>query len=70
MIRIYNLMQGTALTVQTMFPSALSTISEAVPFLFPGIKDVFIKVKVKDLLFNGILLDCSAPDVGMYSFNL
>ncbi|GLV35653.1 Sensory neuron membrane protein 1 [Carabus blaptoides fortunei] len=54
---------GTALTVQGMFPSALATISDAVPHLFPGIKNIFMTVKVKDLLFNGLLLDCSNPSI-------
>ncbi|XP_017778532.1 PREDICTED: sensory neuron membrane protein 2-like [Nicrophorus vespilloides] len=54
---------GTALQVEILFPSALPAISEAIPYLFPGTKDIFLTAKVKDILFDGIRLYCQDDEV-------
>lgn len=56
--------QGTALQVELMMPTAISLINEAIPYMYPGTKDVFLRVKVKDILFNGIPIYCRDPEVG------
>lgn len=45
-----------------MFPDALNFLNKAVPFIFPGIKDAFFTAKVRELLFDGTLLDCSSAE--------
>ncbi|GJQ65592.1 hypothetical protein Trydic_g7690 [Trypoxylus dichotomus] len=56
-------LMGTALKVHGMFPAMLSLVYSALPYLYPGISDVFLRAKVKDILFNGITLYCSAPEI-------
>lgn len=43
-------------------PDALTMVENAAPYLFPGLKNIFLKTKVKDLLFDGVLIDCSAEE--------
>lgn len=43
-------------------PPFLSFISAAVPKIYGKLKTVFMTVKVNDLLFKGVLIDCSAKD--------
>ncbi|KRT85521.1 hypothetical protein AMK59_2279, partial [Oryctes borbonicus] len=56
-------LMGTVLKVNSILPSILGMISNALPFLYPGITDLFLRVKVKDLLFNGVTLYCNAPEI-------
>lgn len=48
--------------VKSLVPTALPIVAKAIPFLFPGTKDIFSRVKVRDLLFDGILIDCSSSE--------
>lgn len=36
--------------------------SAAAKHLFPNLKDIFLRTKVKDFLFDGILIDCSSDE--------
>lgn len=42
----------------------METINDAIPYLYKGSKDVFLRASVKDILFDGILITCHDPDVG------
>lgn len=46
-----------------MLPTAMSMVNEAVPYLYPGAKDIFMTAKVRDILFDGILIHCTDPAV-------
>lgn len=39
-------------------PAALTLINDALPHLFPEIKDAFLRAKVKDILFDGVRVSC------------
>lgn len=39
-------------------------VSEAIPYLYPNTKDIFLRTKVRDILFDGLTIHCSAPEVG------
>ncbi|KAL1489743.1 hypothetical protein ABEB36_013678 [Hypothenemus hampei] len=43
-------------------PVFLSIISKAIPLLFNNPKTIFLTAKIKDILFNGIELNCSGKD--------
>lgn len=45
-------------------PAALSLINDALPHLFPGIRDAFLRTKVKDILFDGVRISCKDSAVG------
>ncbi|XP_044729713.1 sensory neuron membrane protein 2-like [Chrysoperla carnea] len=62
-VTILNLaLMGTVHIMLNLIPDFLSTFEETIPLMFPGIKNVFTTAKAKDILFNGLLLDCSDPD--------
>lgn len=48
------------------FPMALSLLDDAFPLLYPGIKDVFTRDTVRNILFDGILLHCTEEEVGEF----
>uniref|UniRef100_A0A1B6C183 Sensory neuron membrane protein 2 n=1 Tax=Clastoptera arizonana TaxID=38151 RepID=A0A1B6C183_9HEMI len=50
---------GTAMMVERIFRPGLPFLNSAIPYLFPGIKNIFWTASVKDLFFDGILLDCT-----------
>ncbi|KAK5643874.1 hypothetical protein RI129_007719 [Pyrocoelia pectoralis] len=54
---------STALQVYAILPSAIATVNDAVPYLYKGAKDVFIRAPAKDILFDGILITCHDPEV-------
>lgn len=47
-----------------MLPTAMSMVTEAIPYLYPDAKDIFIRPKVRDILFDGITIHCEDPEVG------
>lgn len=54
---------GTALQVESMLPSALPTVSQAIPYLYPGTTDIFMRATVQDVLFGGITIHCTHEEV-------
>lgn len=44
--------------------SALGMLNDAIPFLFKGTKDAFLREKVKNILFDGVRVSCQDPQVG------
>ncbi|KAI4463001.1 scavenger receptor class b type-1 sr-b1 [Holotrichia oblita] len=56
-------LMGTVLKINSMLPSLLSTVYDALPYIYPNITDIFLRVKVKDILFEGVTLYCSAPEI-------
>ncbi|CAH2091641.1 unnamed protein product [Euphydryas editha] len=46
------------LTVLDIMPAAAVIVNNALESFFPNLTDPFMKVKVKDLLFDGIFLNC------------
>lgn len=40
----------------------LSTFGEAIPYLFPGLKNVFLTNTVQAILFDGVTMDCSSDE--------
>ncbi|XP_032512160.2 sensory neuron membrane protein 2-like [Danaus plexippus] len=49
---------ATVLTVNDLMPSALGLVNVALGSFFPNLTDPFLRVKVRDLLFDGIYLNC------------
>lgn len=45
-------------------PMVLSILDDALPHLFPNIRDMFTRDKVKNILFDGVLLSCQDEEVG------
>ena len=60
-------LQGTALQVELMLPTFVSMVSDAVPFLYPEAKDIFLTAKVGDILFHGIKINCQDEEVGTFA---
>ncbi|KAK9747077.1 CD36 family [Popillia japonica] len=54
---------GTVLKINSMLPALLPIVYEALPYIYPNIIDIFLRVKVKDILFEGVTLYCSAPEI-------
>lgn len=50
----YVLFQTFLMTVEDMSPDSLATVDSAIPGVFGEHSGIFIKVKVKDYLFEGI----------------
>ncbi|XP_022913408.2 sensory neuron membrane protein 2-like [Onthophagus taurus] len=59
-------LMGMILQVQTMLPSALTMVKDAYPFIYPDSKDVFLRTTIGELLFGGITLFCSAPEIDFF----
>ncbi|XP_072941914.1 sensory neuron membrane protein 2-like [Epargyreus clarus] len=55
------------LAVQRIMPSLVSVINDALQKFIPDLVDPFMRVKVKNLLFDGVFLNCSeeATDDGL-----
>lgn len=49
--------------VYSLMPSAMAIVNDAVPYLYKGAKDVFVRATVRDILFDGILITCHDPEV-------
>lgn len=49
--------------VESSMPFALSYLDEVWEALFPGIKNVFITGSVKDILFDGVILNCTSKEM-------
>ncbi|KAF5295594.1 hypothetical protein FQR65_LT10397 [Abscondita terminalis] len=54
---------STALQVNMILPAAIATVNEAIPYLYKGAKDVFIRATANEILFEGILITCHDPEV-------
>ncbi|KAL0267641.1 UNVERIFIED_CONTAM: hypothetical protein PYX00_009850 [Menopon gallinae] len=53
---------GMVLRVDEMMPEYVSYLNPVFPALFPGVEDIFLRATVRDLLFDGIPIDCSSSD--------
>lgn len=58
-IRVFLYFQGTVLRVQKMFPFGLTYINDAIPYLFPTQNTIFVTATVQEILFDGILINCT-----------
>ncbi|KAK4887001.1 hypothetical protein RN001_003272 [Aquatica leii] len=54
---------STALQVNMILPAAIPTINDAIPYLYKGAKDVFVRATANEILFEGILITCHDPEV-------
>lgn len=54
--------QGMVLTAQREQPLGLKFINAAIPHIFDNATSVFVTAPAKDLLFNGILFNCTSSD--------
>jgi hypothetical protein len=54
--------QGMVLTAQREQPLGLKFINVAIPHIFDNPTSVFVTAPAKDLLFNGVLFNCTASD--------
>jgi len=55
--------QGTGLLLEKMMPMALAVFNEALPFLTQNkTKGAFITARVRDILFDGLVVNCSYPE--------
>ncbi|KAK3926937.1 Sensory neuron membrane protein 2, partial [Frankliniella fusca] len=52
---------GTALKLQQVSSMGLSIFNDAVPLLFQKSKNIFLKTTVRELLFDGVFINCSYP---------
>jgi hypothetical protein len=48
--------------VATKAPQFLSILNTALGFLFPDNESMYLTAKVKDILFDGMLINCTAKD--------
>ncbi|CAB3220808.1 unnamed protein product [Arctia plantaginis] len=49
---------GAILTVHDMMPSLASVLNKAFEQFFPNLEDGFLRIKVRDLFFDGLYLSC------------
>ncbi|CAG9562912.1 unnamed protein product [Danaus chrysippus] len=56
---------ATILTVNDMMPSALGLVNSALGSFFPNLTDPFLRVRVRDLLFDGIYLNCVGDNAAL-----
>lgn len=50
------------LTIHDMMPSLAGVINKALEQFFPNLEDAFLRVKVRDLFFDGIYLNCDGDN--------
>ncbi|XP_014253859.1 sensory neuron membrane protein 2-like [Cimex lectularius] len=50
---------GAAILVERIFPFGLSLVNEAIPLLFPNSTDMFIRATVREILFDGVMIQCN-----------
>nr|WHS04477.1 sensory neuron membrane protein 2 [Protegira songi] len=53
------------LTVHDMMPSLVGVINKALEQFFPSLEDAFMRVKVRDLFFDGIYLSCDGDNAAL-----
>ncbi|XP_075972568.1 sensory neuron membrane protein 2-like [Anticarsia gemmatalis] len=53
------------LTVHDMMPSLAGVINKALEQFFPNLEDAFLRVKVRDLFFDGIYLSCDGDNAAL-----
>nr|AGF87120.1 sensory neuron membrane protein 2 [Agrotis ipsilon] len=53
------------LTVHDMMPSLVGVINKALEQFFPSLEDAFLRVKVRDLFFDGIYLSCDGDNAAL-----
>lgn len=54
--------QGIVLTAEREQSAFLSIVNKAIFWIFNNPKDIFLKTKVMDLLFNGNTLNCTSKE--------
>ncbi|KAJ3631490.1 hypothetical protein MTP99_012613 [Tenebrio molitor] len=59
---IHPLIVGMVNFVATKAPQFLSILNTALGFLFPDNESIYLTAKVKDILFDGMLINCTAKD--------
>ncbi|KAK3908954.1 Sensory neuron membrane protein 2 [Frankliniella fusca] len=52
---------GTGLMLQRIMEMALPLFNDALPYIFPNASTAFITAKVREVLFEGVLVNCSYP---------
>lgn len=53
-----------------MMPSLVGVINKALEQFFPNLEDGFLRVRVRDLLFDGIYLSCDGDNAALGEFVL
>ncbi|XP_026745475.1 sensory neuron membrane protein 2-like [Trichoplusia ni] len=53
------------LTIHDMMPSLVGVINKALEQFFPNLEDGFLRVRVRDLLFDGIYLSCDGDNAAL-----
>ncbi|XP_031776848.1 uncharacterized protein LOC100123085 [Nasonia vitripennis] len=53
---------GLILTVQRENPSAMPIVGKAIDSIFKKPKTIFMKAKIRDILFDGFVIDCNVQD--------
>uniref|UniRef100_A0A182JIH4 Sensory neuron membrane protein 1 n=1 Tax=Anopheles atroparvus TaxID=41427 RepID=A0A182JIH4_ANOAO len=58
----HPLMMGALLMVQRDREAMLPLVTKGINILFNPLESAFLKVRIMDVLFDGIYIDCSSPD--------
>lgn len=56
---------AAVLTVHDMMPSFVGMVNKALEQFFPSLEDAFLRVKVRDLFFDGIYLNCDGDNAAL-----
>jgi hypothetical protein len=49
---------------------ALTMINDALPFLYPGIQNIFTTDSVRNILFDGLKMSCDSEETGIAKIQL
>lgn len=49
-----------------LLPTAMTMVTEAIPYLYPDTTDIFLRTTVREILFDGLVIHCSDPEVGKH----
>ncbi|EFA02895.2 Sensory neuron membrane protein 1-like Protein [Tribolium castaneum] len=56
---------GIAHKIYKLAPDAMDIVNDALPFLYPGIKNIFVTNTVRNILFDGVTMSCGSDEVAM-----
>ncbi|XP_018331763.1 sensory neuron membrane protein 1-like [Agrilus planipennis] len=51
---------SSAMELYLIFPDLLSILTQVFPYLFPGMKDAFLQKSVREVFFDGIVINCES----------
>ncbi|KOB68648.1 Sensory neuron membrane protein 2, partial [Operophtera brumata] len=57
--------EAALLTILDMMPSLVPMVNKALEQFFPNLTDPFMRVRVKDLFFDGIFLSCDGDSAAL-----